>query len=161
MRRMIKGILKITKSMKNLKIATGIALLIILVLLSAVILGSRGKQLNTTKPSYNSNNSNTQSSSSSKIPTFFYGSTCPHCAEVEAWMAKNYIEQKVKIVKKDVYGDTQNAREMAKAAQNCGLPTDSIGVPFLYAEGKCIIGTPDVISYLSTIAGLTSTPSFH
>jgi len=89
---------------------------------------------------------------------FFYGNTCPHCAEVEKWMEENQVSQKISIVKKEVYQNQQNAKELTEAAKSCGLPTDSIGVPFLYAEGKCYIGTPDVINYLSGMVAI-ETPS--
>lgn len=79
---------------------------------------------------------------------FYYGITCPHCREVEEWMKKNKIEEKIKIEKKEVYQNKKNALELEKVAENCGLKTDSIGVPFLYADGKCFIGTPAVINKL-------------
>jgi len=86
----------------------------------------------------------------------YYGNTCPHCKEVEDFIAKNNIKDKIKLVEKEVYQDQNNAQEMGEAAKKCGLQTDSVGVPFLFAEGKCYIGTPDVISYLSQKAGIGS-----
>ena len=92
--------------------------------------------------------------SSVNVPIFFYGNSCPHCADVEEWIKTNKVEEKIEIIKKEVYDNQENARELTKAAESCGLPTDSIGVPFLYAEGKCVVGTPEVTSYLSEKSGV-------
>ncbi|MCL4366834.1 hypothetical protein M1563_01550 [Patescibacteria group bacterium] len=81
--------------------------------------------------------------------TFFYSASCPHCLEVEQWMQQNNFESQVPIVKKEVSQNQKNSQELIKTAVACGLPVDTIGVPFLAAEGQCYIGTPDVIKYLS------------
>jgi len=81
--------------------------------------------------------------------TLFYGNTCPHCADLEKWMQENKIEEKIKIIKKEIYDNQQNAQELTQAAKKCGLATNSIGVPFLFAEGRCLIGTSNIISFLS------------
>lgn len=120
--------------MNKQKLITGILILIILGLISFVALGSKNNKV---------------ASLDDKTPIFFYGNTCPHCADVEKWMKENKVEEKVNIVKKEVYENKQNAKELESAATICKLPTDSIGVPFLYAEGKCYVGSPDVIGYLS------------
>jgi len=71
-------------------------------------------------------------------------------------MKENSIEEKVELVKKEVYDNHANSLELAKVAEGCGFPTDSIGVPFLYTpEGKCLIGTPDIVSYLGDKAALS------
>lgn len=75
---------------------------------------------------------------------FYYGNTCPHCKEVEEWMKKEKIEEKIKIEKKEVYQNQANAQELTLVAQSCGLDPNTIGVPFLYTDGKCYIGTPEV-----------------
>lgn len=129
---------------------TTLLILIIIGLLSVVVVGSRGKSKSETVVLKTSERVVVDD----KTPVFFYGNTCPHCADVEAWMKENKIEEKISIVKKEVYANPQNAQELTKAAQSCNLPTDSIGVPFLYAEGKCLVGSPDVISYLFEKAGI-------
>ncbi len=82
-------------------------------------------------------------------PIFYYGNTCPHCEEVEKWFATNQVESKIAFSKKEVYDDQKNAVELKKVATSCGLDTNSIGVPFLYAEGQCLIGSPDIINYFA------------
>jgi len=65
-------------------------------------------------------------------------------------MKENKLEEKVKVIKKEVYDNRTNAFELSQVAQRCGISTNSIGVPFLYTpEGKCLIGTPDIIDYFS------------
>jgi glutaredoxin len=122
--------------MNKQTLITGLLILLILGLISFVVLGSKNKNTAKIVPV------------NDKTLTFFYGNTCPHCADVEKWMKENKVEEKINIVKKEVYENKQNAKELESAATICKLPTDSIGVPFLFAEGKCYIGSPDVISYL-------------
>jgi hypothetical protein len=74
----------------------------------------------------------------------YYGLTCPHCKEVEEWLKKNKVEEKIKIEKKEVWYNKENAAELQEVAKFCSLDPTSIGVPFLWTDGKCYIGTPDV-----------------
>lgn len=134
--------------MKSTKIVTITTVLIIVGLLTFVVIGSKNKKEDYQNLNKNQNEEN--------IPIFFYGNTCPHCKNVEEWMEKNNIESKIKIIKKEVYDNQKNSQELVKTAEKCGIATDSIGVPFLYTdEGKCLIGTPDVINYLKNKAGLS------
>lgn len=142
--------------MKNKTLITSLAIAVVVILFGVIVYGSRTKSTNLSKKQLSTQINDTNKKNNDSI-VFFYGSTCPHCAEVETWMKENKVEEKITVIKKEVYGNQQNANEMVKAAQSCGLPTDSIGVPFLYTEGKCFIGTPDVISYLSKKAGIEST----
>jgi len=80
---------------------------------------------------------------------YYYGSTCPHCKDVEEWMKKNKIEEKLKLEKKEVWYNKENAAELQEVAKFCNLDPSSIGVPFLWADGKCYIGTPEVKKALS------------
>lgn len=84
---------------------------------------------------------------------FFYGDTCPHCKNVEDFMAKNKTEEKIKITKLEVYNNADNARLLVSKAKVCKLNTEQIGVPFLWnAENKsCLVGDVDIIKYLQGI----------
>ncbi|MDO8468788.1 MAG: hypothetical protein Q7S29_03465 [Candidatus Peribacter sp.] len=77
----------------------------------------------------------------------YYGDGCPHCANVEAFVKENNVEQKVQFVRKEVYNNKSNAREMGSFAKKCGLPTDSIGIPFLWTGAKCLTGDKDIIAF--------------
>ncbi len=72
---------------------------------------------------------------------YFYGNTCPHCAELNEWLKETGIEKKVKFEKREVYQNKANANLMEQAAQICNLDTTQLGVPFVYDNGKCYIGS--------------------
>ena len=112
---------------------TTVVVSIVILVLGYILVDSANKK----------NNIKVQLPSKNKI-IYYYGITCPHCREVEEWIKKNKIEEKVKIEKKEVYQNQENSAELSFVAENCGLDTSSIGVPFLWADGKCYIGTPEV-----------------
>lgn len=118
-------------------IATVLTISLIILILGGMIFSSLGKKNNETEKSIKTPQKNET--------VFYYGITCPHCKEVEEWMKKNKIEEKIKIEKKEVYQNQKNAQELKKVAEGCGLNLMMIGVPFLYSDGKCYIGTPEVI----------------
>lgn len=90
-----------------------------------------------------------QEESSSGI-VLFYGDTCPHCKIVDAYVEENKIKEKIAFVDKEVYNNRANALELQKKAEICGLPSDNIGVPFLFDNGRCLIGDKDIIDYFSS-----------
>ena len=136
-------------------IITGLVVLIIIGLLSVIVLGSKNKntQLNIVQSNQEGSLTPKTTSNNNSI-IFFYGNTCPHCKEVEEWIKDNKIEEKIDMIKKEVYDNRENAQELSLVAHNCGLDTNSVGVPFLYSENRCFVGTPDIESYLSQKAGL-------
>ncbi|PJE67770.1 hypothetical protein COU95_00635 [Candidatus Shapirobacteria bacterium CG10_big_fil_rev_8_21_14_0_10_40_9] len=77
----------------------------------------------------------------------FYGDGCPHCAIVEEYLKENQAESKISFAQKEVYYNQSNAKELEEKAKLCGMPTDSIGVPFLWDGEKCIIGDRDIIEF--------------
>ena len=77
----------------------------------------------------------------------FYGTGCPHCALVNDFIQKNGIKEKVAFKEKEVYSNRSNAEELAVIAEKCGIPQDSIGVPFLWDGSKCLIGDKDIIDF--------------
>lgn len=85
---------------------------------------------------------------------YYYGDTCPHCKDVAKFLDENKISEKVNFVKKEVWNNRKNAAEMDSRAASCDLKKEGMGVPFLFAEGKCYVGTPDVISFFKKAAGL-------
>ena len=77
----------------------------------------------------------------------FYGDGCPHCAIVEEYINKNNVQNKISFTQKEVYYNQSNAKELETKAKICGLPTNSIGVPFLWNGDKCLIGDQDIINF--------------
>jgi glutaredoxin len=80
--------------------------------------------------------------------TLYYGITCPHCKIVEEFLGQNDPENRLGVVQKEVYQNATNAQELTERAKGCGI-TSGIGVPFLVADGKCIIGDQPIIALLN------------
>ncbi len=78
---------------------------------------------------------------------FFYGQECPHCKIVEKYIEENKIAEKVNFSQGEVYHNKNNSAFLAEKAGECGIDTKSIGVPLLWAEGKCYVGDEDVIEF--------------
>lgn len=83
----------------------------------------------------------------------FYGDGCPHCAKVEEYVKQNQIENKISFAQKEIYHNQDNAKELEEKAKICGLPADSIGVPFLWDGEKCLIGDQDIIDFFKRKVG--------
>jgi len=81
---------------------------------------------------------------------FFYGDGCPHCAIVEEYFQENNIKEKVSFTEKEVYNNQKNSQELLEKARICGIPTDSIGVPFLWDGAKCLVGDQDIIEFFDS-----------
>jgi glutaredoxin len=77
----------------------------------------------------------------------YYGDGCPHCAIVEEYIKENKIQDKLSFIQKEVYYNQGNAKELEEKAKICGMPTDSIGVPFLWDGEKCLVGDADIINF--------------
>ncbi len=77
----------------------------------------------------------------------FYGDGCPHCAIVEEYVSKNGIEVKVPFAKKEVYYNKKNSAELGEKAKICGIPTNSVGVPFLWDGAKCYVGDQEIVEF--------------
>ena len=88
----------------------------------------------------------TENQSESQI-ILFYGDGCPHCKIVEEYINESNIQNKISFAQKEVYYNQNNAKELEAKAKICGLPTDSIGVPFLWDGEKCLIGDQDIINF--------------
>ncbi len=78
---------------------------------------------------------------------YYYGETCPHCHKVLKFLDENKIASKVNFQKKEVWKNEENRKEFEEKIKECGLDKGKVGVPFLYARGKCLIGSPDVIEF--------------
>lgn len=86
--------------------------------------------------------------------TYFFGAECPHCVDVAKFLEDNKVAEKMEFEKKEVWHDKNNQQAMLAAAKVCQLDPDSIGVPFVFADGKCYIGGPDVEGYFKQAAGI-------
>ncbi len=85
---------------------------------------------------------------------YYYGAECPHCKDVQDFIDQNDIASKVNFVKKETWHNSKNANEMEERAKSCGIQQEGMGVPFLFADGKCFVGTPDVITFFKKAASI-------
>jgi len=76
----------------------------------------------------------------------YYGNGCPHCAKVEEFIQGSDL--KIEVEQKEIYQSPENAEEFNEICDKENINLMDRGVPFLYAEGRCIIGDQPIISYL-------------
>jgi glutaredoxin len=86
-----------------------------------------------------------------QVTTYFYGVSCPNCKVLNEWIKKNGIEKGVKFEKREVYYNKENAAMLEEAALICQIPSDQIGVPLIFNQGKCYVGTPDAQGILNKL----------
>jgi glutaredoxin len=126
-----------------------ISVLLFLTVIAAVFF------LSSKKPKINLDNINPPSGNTNNIGTgndvvFYYGSSCPHCLKVESFMDNNEFPLKKVLVRKEVFDNQVNAEEMARRAEQCGINKESLGVPFFWYKGKCLVGDEDIIKFFQS-----------
>ncbi|MFA5985980.1 MAG: hypothetical protein WC819_01365 [Parcubacteria group bacterium] len=85
---------------------------------------------------------------------FYYGDTCPHCKNVEEYVAQNNVQEKVPFEQKEVYNNEENAKELTRTAQQCGLEKNKVGVvPLLWTGENCLVGDKDIIAFFAEKIG--------
>lgn len=86
------------------------------------------------------------------IAILFYGYTCPHCKNVNDWLEKNNVKDKVKFDHLEVYKNKDNYNLLTDKAKSCGLDENNIGVPFLYdiENNKCMSGSDKIIGFFES-----------
>ncbi|HRZ29964.1 MAG TPA: hypothetical protein P5052_04535 [Candidatus Paceibacterota bacterium] len=62
--------------------------------------------------------------------TLFYSATCPHCKNVEEYIANNNIKAKIDLDEKNV-AEEESVQILLAVVQKCEMSQESIGVPFL------------------------------
>lgn len=86
---------------------------------------------------------------------YYYGAECPHCEKIQEFLEQNNVAAKVDYVKKEVWHDTTNNREMqTRTKEMCGLKPEDLGVPLVIGDGKCYIGEVDVQNFFKQKAGI-------
>lgn len=91
---------------------------------------------------------------------YYYGEGCPHCKNVEDFLATWDKKDLVKIAKFEVWNSADNAKIMQKRATKCKLPTANLSVPFLVTlDEQCIEGDVPIIDYFKALSVPTPTPT--
>ena len=122
--------------MKNKIIIPAVLFIVVLIISSAVLWQAKNKsQL---RPETNNQDGQI---------ILFYGEGCPHCEVVDKYISENKVEEKVSFIRKEVYYNKENQKELIEKAKICGIAVDNIGVPFLWDSEKCLIGDQDIISF--------------
>ncbi|EKD58688.1 MAG: hypothetical protein ACD_56C00069G0002 [uncultured bacterium] len=85
---------------------------------------------------------------------YYYGKECTHCNNIEKFIDENKVESKISFVKKEVWHDAASDMEMRARSEACALDPAKVGVPFLWARGKCYIGEVEVKKYLKKEIGM-------
>jgi hypothetical protein len=78
---------------------------------------------------------------------YFWGSTCSHCKNVKQFISDHKIHDQLQFEELEVFENTDNQGLFVEAAKKCSLDTTRIGVPFLWAKGKCFEGEVEVENY--------------
>jgi glutaredoxin len=76
----------------------------------------------------------------------FYSQSCPHCQNVEQYMGDSKIQDKLKIEQKEI-SNKETANQLLEKVKACNLNIDSVGVPFLWSNGQCLVGDEDIINF--------------
>ena len=77
----------------------------------------------------------------------YYGVTCPHCIDLDAWIEANKIKEKVVFGQKEIFQNEGNRKELLAKAKICGIAEESVGVPFLWTGSTCLIGKDNIIKF--------------
>ncbi len=77
---------------------------------------------------------------------FFYGSGCPHCAQVEQYFAREGLYDRYPIVKKEIYFNRDNAVLYTQLMDQLDIADDARGVPALVIGDQVIIGDQPIIN---------------
>ncbi|MCX6783840.1 MAG: hypothetical protein NT141_02120 [candidate division WWE3 bacterium] len=93
---------------------------------------------------------NSEASSSAMI--LFYGDGCPHCKNVDDFVATvPNLQNKLGYSHKEVFLNKDNAATMLDKAKTCKLDTtQGMGVPFLWTGSACVEGDTDIINFFKS-----------
>jgi len=87
---------------------------------------------------------------SEKQAIIFVSETCGHCQNLKKWLEENKeTAKKFNFVFKEMNGNSENGQLLMDKAKECNYDASTgIGVPFLFADGKCFAGDQPIIEYI-------------
>src|SRR3989304_6769618 len=89
------------------------------------------------------------------LPTnyeYYWSTTCPHCAKVQEFLDSWEGKDKLTLDKKEIE-NFANSTLLIKRASTCNIPTETVGVPFLFTpEGQCLVGDEPIIEFFKGLA---------
>lgn len=81
-------------------------------------------------------------------PILFVSSTCPHCKNVEDFIAKNKVLEKFTFEQKQIDTSMDDSLLFQKVGKQCGIAQTQLGVPLFFIDGRCILGDTSIIDFL-------------
>ena len=87
---------------------------------------------------------------------FFWGNQCPHCDKLKADIKTQGLDSLFEIEYLEIYNNEKNADLFYQKIQECEISPYSAGVPLIYIEGQCWMGSVDALEALKEKAGLDS-----
>ncbi|TAK96503.1 hypothetical protein EPO05_01735 [Patescibacteria group bacterium] len=87
---------------------------------------------------------------------YFYGDGCSHCEVLSKFLEDNKVAEKVPFQKLEVWKNLRNQKLLMEAVKRCQIDTSAggVGVPFVYARGKCFVGEVEATDFFKAEAGL-------
>ena len=82
--------------------------------------------------------------------TLYVSKTCPHCRNVEDFIEKNGIKEKISFSQKEISQSIANAREFSARGAVCQISPNQLGVPLFWNGEKCLMGDQEIIQYFSS-----------
>lgn len=79
----------------------------------------------------------------------FTSPTCPHCQAVKEFVSTNSLESKLPIKFLDLTQNQSYSNLLSQKASICQIDQKSIGIPFYFYGGKCLMGDQPIIDVLS------------
>lgn len=86
--------------------------------------------------------------------TYYYSTTCSHCAKVHEFFAANNIVSKFNLTQKEISQNSANAKELYELMLSRGIPESQMGVPYLNFEGQGYAGDQPIINLFKTKLGM-------
>ena len=86
--------------------------------------------------------------------TLFVSDTCPHCKNVEDFIAENKITEKISFDTKEVSKNPLNIKAFSAKGKLCNIKSADLGVPLLWDGEKCFSGDQEIINFFKEKAGI-------
>jgi len=80
----------------------------------------------------------------------FYGTGCPHCAEVLNYFERENYFNKYSVEKREIYFDRENALLYTSILDRLNIPQENRGVPTIVIGNKVIVGDRPIIENFVT-----------
>ncbi len=93
---------------------------------------------------------------------FFYGTGCPHCANVEEYFQSENLYEKYHIEKREIYFNRENAVLFNNLLTKLNVPQNERGVPTVVIGDKILMGdTPIIQNFINEADTVTGKADKH